>query len=70
MKIVDTAGRRIEACCQFEHRGYTISISTVFHSHWAEVAVFTTTNPHTFKTFANVEAAMDYINQITEEQTA
>jgi len=30
MRIVDVAENNIKACCQFEFRGWTVSVSTIF----------------------------------------
>lgn len=30
MRIVDVADDNIKACCQFEFRGWTVSVSTIF----------------------------------------
>lgn len=32
MRIVDVTENNIKACCQFEFRGWTISVSTIFET--------------------------------------
>ena len=41
-QIIDMDNEQVKACCQFEYKGFTISISTIFKC--SAVGVFNDTN--------------------------
>lgn len=56
-KIVNVQNRAINACASFSYRGYTISVSTIFHPERPEVIVFGDTWE---RKFDSVEEAIDF----------
>jgi hypothetical protein len=66
-RIVNNMGLALLACCQFNYRGHTISMSSIFQP--SEVQTWPLNDPTTFTNHVSVEAAIDYINatQVVEK---
>lgn len=60
MRIIDAGECSVNACAQFEYKGWTVSMSTILNKSRVEVLVFN--NELSEMVFTTVEEAIDFLN--------
>ena len=58
--IIDITNTKIKACAQFQYKGWTVSMSTIFKAERVEVLIWK--NEEEDYPFHTVELAIDFIN--------
>ena len=65
MRIQDVNARKIEACFSFEYRGFTVSVSSVFHPGYCVIAIYLE-NRFLTEECTSVPDAIAYIDNLTQ----
>jgi hypothetical protein len=67
MKILSIEGKELEACFQFEYKGYLVSATTIYSIHKPEVRIFLLTDSDRVNMpFSNIPEAIKWIDENSE----